>query len=320
MVEKFEREFEKTFDLKTNSVVAVNSGTSALHLAIKILGVVGEILLPANTFIATGLAILYTGCTPVFCDILSDGTIDPEDVRRKITTSTVAVIGVNWVGKECRMDELEEICSANGLSLIVDAAQSLGCEIRGDITCFSFQATKHLTTGDGGALVCKYSDDVEEAKRLRWFGISKKSVAGVLGEREYNLSYGGFKYHMNDYSAALGLANLLNVKQRLAYHSQLASTYFANLKTVTPIHYSGSFWAYPILVDDNYRFSLFCKDRGVPCSVIHRGIDRNIVFGGMNYSLTNQRNWEKTVTHLPIHTGMSSSDVMWICEEVNQYV
>jgi perosamine synthetase len=320
MVEKFEREFEKTFDLKTNSVVAVNSGTSALHLAIETLGVVGEILLPANTFIATGLAILYAGCTPVFCDILSDGTIDPDDVRRKITTSTVAVIGVNWAGKECKVEKLERICAQNGLLLIIDAAQSLGCRVGGDITCFSFQATKHLTTGDGGALVCKDDDDYDTAKELRWFGISKKTRAGVLGEREYNLQRVGFKYHMNDYSAALGLANLINVNERLIHHKLLAHTYFQHLYAAVPLHVDGSFWAYPILVDDVTRFSEFCRSRGVPCSIIHRGIDHNEIFGGTNYSLVYQRHWESRVTHLPIHVNMSIEDVLWICGEVNQYV
>ena len=119
VVRKFEHKFEKIFGLQKNSFVAVNSGTSALHLAIETLGIKGEILLPANTFIATGLAILYAGCVPVFCDILPDGTIDPDDVRSKIRMRTVAVIGVNWAGKRCQVDELETICNRNGIILII---------------------------------------------------------------------------------------------------------------------------------------------------------------------------------------------------------
>lgn len=324
VVKKFEEKFEETFGLMKNSFVAVNSGTSALHLAIETLGVKGKILLPANTFIATGLAILYAGCTPVFCDILDDGTIDPKDVKNKIAHDAVAVIGVNWAGKRCRIEELQLICEQNGyLSLIIDAAQSLGMDVGGDITCFSFQATKHLTTGDGGGLWCRDSYDYMVAKELRWFGISKDTKTGLLGERDYDLDRIGFKYHMNDFSASLGLANLWNIKDRLSLYKTLASVYEKNLKAemVIPVHIENSaFWAYPVRVDDVVRFTTFCRNKKVPCSIIHKGIDQNTLFGGLDYSLRNQRLWEATVTHLPIHTDMTVGDVEWICDEVNKYV
>jgi perosamine synthetase len=323
VVKKFEEKFEETFGLRKNSFVAVNSGTSALHLAIETLGVKGKILLPANTFIATGLAILYAGCTPVFCDILPDGTIDPEDVVRKITPDTVSIIGVNWAGKKCGYSALEAICFAATIPLIIDAAQSLGMDVGGDITCFSFQATKHLTTGDGGGLWCRDSYDYMAAKELRWFGISKDTKTGLLGERDYDLDRLGFKYHMNDFSASLGLANLWNIKDRLSLYKTLASVYEKNLKSLVaiPIHKENSaFWAYPVRVDDVVRFTKFCRDKKVPCSIIHRGIDQNKIFGGIDYRLSNQRVWEATVTHLPIHTDMANGDVEWICSEVNKYV
>lgn len=321
VVKRFEEEFEKVFGLKRNSFVAVNSGTSALHLALEVLGSKGKVLLPANTFVATGLAVLYAGCTPIFCDILDDGTIDPADVRRKITYDTVYVIGVNWAGKRCKIEELEKICKANSLLLIIDAAQSLGVEVGGDITCFSFQATKHLTTGDGGGLWCKDDDTYDDAKSSRWFGIEKSTEVGLLGERVYNLWGVGFKYHMNNYSAALGLANLWNIKDRLGWYKTLAGIYKQNLKSVLPLHdYDSAFWAYPILVDDVRRFTKFCKERDVPCSIIHRGIDHNSIFGGVNFSLSKQRQWEKRVTHLPIHCDLTIRDVEWICQEVNKYV
>lgn len=319
-VKKFEEEFERIFGLEKNSFVTVNSGTSALHLALSVLGCKGKVLLPANTFVATGMAILYAGCTPVFCDILPDGTIDHRDVARKITSDTVAVIGVNWAGKQCNYEMLQQLCDVNSMFLIIDAAQSLGMPVGGDITCFSFQATKHLTTGDGGGLWCKDPEDYRSAKSLRWFGISKDAQIGVLGEREYDMLWGGFKYHMNDYSAALGLANLRNIKDRLERYKILARVYKMELTTVQPIHNdNSSFWAFPIRVDNVHKFTEFCRNRNVPCSIIHRGIDNNRLFGGVDYSLKNQRDWEKTVTHLPIHMDMEISDVDWICEEVNKY-
>lgn len=321
-VRKFEEEFEQTFCLKTNSFVAVNSGTSALHLALEIIEKKGEVLLPANTFIATGLAVLYANCVPVFCDIQMDGTIDPDDVLRKITKNTVAVIGVNWAGKECLIDDLELICKKYGLYLIIDAAQSLGCRTSKDITCFSFQATKHLTTGDGGGLVCKDGNLYQKAKDLRWFGISKSTKTGLLGERVYNLDTFGYKYHMNDFAAALGRANLVNIKAVLFHYKTLARTYIQNLNTVQSVHpflSNNSYWAYPVRVNDVYSFSKFCREKEIPCSIIHRGIDHNSIFGGVNDSLKNQDIWEKTVTHLPIHASLSINDVMQICSKVNDY-
>lgn len=187
LVEEFEREFEKTFSLPEKSFVATNSGTSALHLALETLGVKGEVLLPANTFVATGMAVLMAGCTPVFCDILRDGTIDAVDAYKKITENTKAIIGVNWAGSVCSsLEDLEYICLGEDLKLIIDAAQSLGEGYGGDAVCFSFQATKHLTTGDGGGICFRHPVSAGAAKALRWFGIRKDTdVVGLLGEHWY---------------------------------------------------------------------------------------------------------------------------------------
>lgn len=324
LVEEFEREFEKTFSLPEKSFVATNSGTSALHLALETLGVKGEVLLPANTFVATGMAVLMAGCTPVFCDILRDGTIDAVDAYKKITENTKAIIGVNWAGSVCSsLEDLEYICLGEDLKLIIDAAQSLGEGYGGDAVCFSFQATKHLTTGDGGGICFRHPVSAGAAKALRWFGIRKDTdVVGLLGEREYDLKMVGYKYHMNDYAAALGLVNLVGVQERLWHYARIADYYAKNLRSVLPVHAhtgNNSYWAFPIEVDDVVRFTEFCREREIPCSIIHRGIDHNPVFGGP-YPLRIQREyWEKRITHLPIHMGISLDDASWICNEVNQY-
>lgn len=323
VVKEFERKFEETFNLPEGSFVSTNSGTSALHLALETLGVKGEVLLPANTFVATGMAVLMAGCTPVFCDILPDGTIDPADVERKISPRTGAVIGVNWAGKSCSIG-LERLC-LGVLPLIIDAAQSLGTSSLGDAVCYSFQATKHLTTGDGGGVYFSGYDNYYRAKDLRWFGISKDSEVGILGEREYELTQVGYKYHLNDYAAALGLANLEGIEGRLDWYRTIAAIYLdrLSLKSVVPVHENiddNAFWAFPIIPFDmdTVRFSEFCKEKGVSCSLIHRGIDHNPLFGGP-YVLPIQREWERRVTHLPVHSDMSVGDVEWICAKVNQY-
>jgi len=213
LVSKFELELAST--LKIKNVVALNSGTSALHLALILAGVGegDEVILPAQTFIASGLAIRYVKGTPVFADIqYLTGNIDPNSIRKKITNKTKAIMVVHWAGYPCDMIEIREIANEYGIPVIEDAAHALGASYKNtpigaisEITCFSFQAIKHLTTGDGGGLAITDEKMMKVAKKLRWFGIDRaSSPMDFLGERIYDADQIGFKYHMNDYAAALG--------------------------------------------------------------------------------------------------------------------
>src|SRR5262249_43887055 len=158
----FEQELATTLGLIRP--VAVNSGTSALHLALEVAGVGSgdEVILPAQTFVASGLSILMCDAAPVFADIQPfTGNIDPGSVRAKITARTKAIMPVHWGGYPCDMDEINAIARGHDLAVIEDAAHALGAIYKGRpvgalsrFTAFSFQAIKHLTTGDGGALCC----------------------------------------------------------------------------------------------------------------------------------------------------------------------
>jgi perosamine synthetase len=317
-VRRFEAALEGYLRLKSG-VVCTNSGTSALHLALATLGVGAgdEVIIPPLTFVATGLAVLYRGATPIFCDIASDGCIDPKKIPALITERTKAIIAVNWAGKACQISALEKIAKKHGVKLVIDAAQSFGHGMGGDITCFSFQATKHLTTGDGGAVVCK-PEYYEKARRLNWFGIDKaKDAAGPLGERIYNLDEVGYKYHMNNVAAAIGLANLQTVHERNDHRRAIADIYSKEL--LCPM-YADPMWAFPINVRDVDAFTRVCFAQNVPVSIIHRGIDHNHIFGGIRSGLTEMRKWEREVTHLPIHHEITKENAYWICERIKDYV
>ena len=144
--------------------VALNSGTVTLHLALIASGVGpgDEVIIPAQTFISTGLSVLYVGAKPVFADINKyDGNISVDSIKEKITPKTKAIIPVHWAGYPCDLDEINLIAKKNNLSVIEDAAHAFGSQYKskpiGSIsrfTSFSFQAIKNLTTGDGGALCC----------------------------------------------------------------------------------------------------------------------------------------------------------------------
>lgn len=321
---RFERAIENFLRFREGSVIATNSGTSALHLALKALGIGegDEVIVPPNTFVATGLAVLYCGARVVFADILPDGNIDPDEVRKKITAATKAIIAVNWAGKDCEAGELQKIADLHGVKFIIDAAQSFGSLLEADAVCYSFQATKHVTCGDGGAVYFKDPEDCETARKLSWFGIDRQNdLPDILGERVYNLSEVGFKYHMNNVSAAIGLANIENAGMMINLRKVIALQYELLLTSVQPIHKDNSvFWAYPVRVNDARRFSAYCEGAGVPHSIIHRGIDHNAIFGGVDNSLVEQRLWEQTVVHIPVHRELSPDDIWWICEKVNEYV
>lgn len=320
---KFERAVEDFHGYDKNTVVATNSGTSALHLALKTLGMGegDEVIIPPLTFVATGLAVLYCGAKPVFADIGEDGCISPSDVRKKICHKTKAVIAVNWAGKDFD-EELYEVVKKYGLKLIVDAAQSFGTRRDGDAVCFSFQATKHVTCGDGGAVYFPYPQDYKRGRRLSWFGIDKESdLPDILGERVYNLDEVGYKYHMNNIAAALGLGNIEAGVGIVWRRRNIASRYHSELHSVKPVHLgNSSYWAYPIRVADARRFSAYCEGAGVPHSIIHKGIDQYAIFGKLDESLTEMRRWERTVVHLPIHCAMTVEDVDFIIEKVSEYV
>jgi len=333
LARQFEHELAATLGLR--NPVSLNSGTSALHLALVLAGVGpgDEVILPAQTFVASGLSILMCGAQPVFADIQPmTGNIAPESIARKITPKTKAVMPVHWMGYPCDMDEINGIAADAGVAVIEDAAHALGATYRGKpvgalsrFTAFSFQAIKHLTTGDGGALCCLDAGDEGEARRRRWFGIDRdRDLPSALGERQYNLSHLGFKYHMNDLAAAVGLGNLADVPGVIHRHREIGALYRRELQGVsglTQLEHScdreSVHWAYTILVDRRSQFVSALASRGVPASVVHQRIDRNGVFGGLT-SLEGQDFFDRRQVALPIHVGMTDEDLQSVMGAVRQ--
>lgn len=320
-VENFEQAISNTFGYK--NCVAVNSGTSALHLALILSGVKpgDEVILPAQTFIATGLAILYCGAKPVFADIERDtGNINLLDVSKKVTDKTKAIICVSWGGTPCRLDNLWK----SNFAVIQDNAHALGSTYAnepianfGDFSCFSFQAIKQLTTGDGGMLTCKNPHDYYRAKKLRWFNIDRENdKTGFDGERLYNLNEIGYKYHMNNIAAAIGLGNLHDIKERQARRKWIADQYDAAIKYDLVNRDGSSDWLYTALVLDRDKFIRHMRSKNIPVSVVHKGIDRNSIFGGIDRSLVNQRYWDEHHICLPCHSGLTDEDVQKVCDAI----
>lgn len=326
------QEFEDILSIKYGfqNPITLNSGTATMRLALVAANIKAgdEVILPAQTFIATGHVILQCGAKPVFADINPyDGNISVDSVREKITEKTKAIIPVHWGGYPCDLDQINIIAKEKNITVIEDAAHAFGSKYRGDwignisdFTSFSFQAIKHLTTGDGGLLTCKDYDKSKLIRRLRWFDIDREnSNISILGEREYDATNIGFKYHMNDFSASLGLGNLKTLDEKLKRINEISKIYnheLSNVKGLSLMKYAddrvSSYWLFPITVEKRVDFILKLRENGIQTSVVHLGIDKNTVFGGKDYSLVNQRWFDENQIHIPIHYDLTNDDIWHI--------
>lgn len=334
LVNEFEHQLSKELGLV--NPVTVNSGSSALHLALVLAGIKpgDEVICPAQTFVASALVILQERAVPVFADIQYEtGNIEPASIESKITAKTKAIMPVHWGGYPCDMDEITAIAKKHNLTVIEDAAHSLGATYKGrpigtisDFTCFSFQAIKHLTTGDGGAICCPDNTLAHNAVVRRWFGIDRaNSQQSILGERDYNIDIVGYKYHLNDYAAALGLANLVDFSKRLHRRRDIADIYRKEFAAVQGIKLfdvepdrEHAYWLFGMHVECRDEFIRSLLSRGISASVVHQRIDRNTVFGGKRNDLFMQAKFDETQIHLPLHDGLSDEDVTYIVESVKQ--
>ena len=332
MVRRFETEM--TARLGLANPVAVNSGTSALHLALSVAGIGrgDEVILPAQTFVATGLAVLMLGAKPVFSDIEpTTGNIDAGAIEREVTDRTRAVIPVHWGGYPCDLDAVNTVAVRHGAAVIEDAAHALGAAYRdrpvgavSRFTAFSFQAVKHLTTGDGGALCCTLDADARAARACRWFGIDRDaSSPTILGERNYDISTLGYKHHMNDLAAAVGLGNLEDFTTRLARRRENGRRYREGLEGVPGLALPASeqdrthaYWLFTVLVDRREDLIRMLGARGIPASVVHLRIDRNSIFGGRRDDLPGQAEFDRRQVSLPVHEGLTDEEIGSVIDAV----
>jgi len=230
--------------------VVFSSGTAALHAAVFAarIGPGDEVITTPMTFAATANCVLYQGGKPVFADVQPDTlNIDPEEIGKKVTSRTKAIIPVDYTGQPCDLNEIKEIARKHGLIVIEDAAHALGATYQGrrigslsDMTIFSFHPVKLITTGEGGAVV---TDEPELARRLRIFrnhGITTEArEREEAGDWFYEMVYLGYNYRLTDIQCALGLSQMNKLDSWLARRREIARRYdeaFAGLPEImTPV-------------------------------------------------------------------------------------
>lgn len=257
---KFIKEFEDKFSdyLGIKYATGVSNGTTALHLALETLGIGegDEVIVPTFTYIASVSSILYTGATPIFVDSLaSTWQMDPEDIKKKITPRTKAIMPVHLYGQVCEMDEICKIANENKLFIIEDCAEAFGSKYKdkyagtfGNISTFSFYGNKTITTGEGGMLVTNDYYLYDKAYHLKMHGVSR--------DREYWHDVIGYNYRMTNICAAIGLAQLEKADEHIKQKIKLAKRYNELLKDlpVVPLKEAkntvNTFWMYSILVEN----------------------------------------------------------------------
>jgi dTDP-4-amino-4,6-dideoxygalactose transaminase len=244
-VRRFEEDFANYVGCQ--HAVAVNSATAALHLALAAVGIEedDEVLVPTMTFAATAEVVLYFKAKPVLVDCRRDTfNLDPDQIEKAITAKTKAIIPVHIAGQACDMDRIMEIARVHDLRVIEDAAHALPSRYQGkmigtigDITCFSFYATKTITTGEGGMATTESLEWADRMRIMGLHGISKDAWKRYTAEGSwyYEILYPGFKYNLTDIAAAIGIEQLKKCRRFWECRQRYATLYNEGLQDVPGI-------------------------------------------------------------------------------------
>lgn len=298
------------------------------------------------TFIATVNAILYAGATPILADI--DGqtyNIDPTQIRQKITSRTKAIIPVHFAGHPCEMDEIMEIADRYKLYVIEDAAHAVGADYKGerigsigDITCFSFYATKGMTTGEGGMITTKWEDLHRKMEMLSLHGMDTDAWKRYSpdGKVRWEIEALGYKYNMTDLQASLGIHQLRKLNGFIEKRSTLAECYNKELMKCKAVaiptrrwNITHSWYIYPIL------FNPLCPDKfnrfDLADSLRNMGIGTGVHFIAVykqpyyarfgwpgNYPMSSYVS--DRILSLPLFTKMTEEDVKRVCNTLKAVI
>ena len=344
VTERFEKAFSEL--LGGGFAVAVSNGTAALHLALACLGLTegDEVILPSLTFVATANAVLYVRATPVFDDIVSKDNlnISPEEIEKKVTKKTKAVLVMHYGGYPCDMKSIIETARRYGLHVVEDAAHSPGAEYQnkkcgaiGELGCFSFFANKNLVTGEGGMLFTQHKTLAEKARRIRSHGMKALSWDKYRGHLySYDIEELGYNYRTTEIQSALGLVQLGKLGRNNLRRKRLVEVYRKELQEAEGIsmpfsHYSGrpSYHLFPILLDSSMereRVMDGLKRHGIQTSIhyppIHLFSLYRKQFGYQKGMLPKTEEVSRREVTLPLHPRMDTKDVKWIVGKLKDVI
>ena len=315
------------------NVCLTNSCTSALDLARHMceVGKGDEVITTAMTCMATNLPFYQVGAKLVFADIQPEtGNIDPGEIESKITERTKAIVFVHWAGRPADLRAIHAIANRHGIPVVEDAAHALGAVYDGvkigahsDFVCFSFQAIKHLSTADGGAIACKRAEDSERIRRLRWFGLDRSRKDTQRWSQD--IPEGGYKYHMNNLNAAIGIEQLKSIDSLIDSHRRHAARYDdeinnSKIEKLKPFESGESAcWIYSLLVEDRESFQAYLAEHQVASDWVHVRNDQYSIFSEFRTALPNVDSFERRLINIPVGWWLSDQDVDHVIRIVNDY-
>ena len=335
LVDDFEKKFSNQFCDKM-PVIAVGSGTDALHLAYILSNIKkdDEIICPVFTCTATNIPLLYIGAKIKFADIDPKTlNISIESVEKLITKKTKAIVFVNYGGILNNLEKLNKIAKKNKIILIQDAAQSLGARYKrksitkySDFTIFSFQAIKHITSGDGGALTVRNKLHEKKGKRIRWFGIDRPKKQG--GTWENDIKEVGYKYQLTDLGACLLLDSMREYKSIRSHRNSIYKTYLKyiiqnkKIKCVQSIDKNAEevMWLFTVITPYKDLLQKKLRERNIETNQVHFRNDRYSIFKkfSQNKTFKNMDIIQDKYLVLPMHTKMTISDAKRVSQEINK--
>ena len=333
-------EFERAFAgyVGAPHCVGLNSGTAALDLAMILAGVGpgDEVIVPTITFVATAHAVLHRGAKVIFADV-DPGTLNIsfDDVAAKLTPRTKAVVPVHYAGRPVDVRALKKLVGER-VAVIEDCAHAAGASYygrrvgaEGNLSCFSFHAVKNLATGDGGALVTSDRALADRAKRLRWLGIDRDTWTRTEENRQYwwryNVTELGYKCHMNDLTAAIGLVQLEKLDAMNARRREIVRMYNEQLAGVveTPPDDTDEFrsaWhIYCIRADRRDDLAVHLQRHGVSTGVHYFPIHLYENCYGPQSPLPVAERGIKRMMSLPIFPDLADDQVTHICETIRRF-
>ena len=326
VVENFERKFEEF--IGSGHTLSLNSGTAALHIALILAGVKegDEVISTAMTAEPTNVAIKMIGAKVRWADVdYETGNIAPKAIELAINEKTKAIIVVDYAGTPVDVKSIQEISLKYNIPVIEDAAHALGTTYNGKktgnhfpFTVFSFQAIKHLTTIDGGALQIQDKELYEKGKLIRWFGLDKK-----LTRLENDIQIQGYKYHMNNVNATIGLVQLETIDELLHKYSTIGKYLDLNLNGLpgleTVVHYpssESSYWLYTLKVDRREDFIKMMADNGFMASEIHKRNDLHTYLNDYPSEMPNLDRFYSRLVHIPCGWWVTIED----CEKMIELI
>jgi len=339
----FEEAFKTYLDVDYS--ISLNSATAALHLALKAIGLKrdDEVIIPTHTFIATAEVVTYFDAIPILCDVEEDThNIDVSKIELLITNKTKAIIPVHFAGQPCDMDEIYKIAQKYNLKIIEDAAHALPSKYKGeligtlkntDVTCFSFYATKTLSTGEGGMATTSNEEYAKSIKRNRLHGISQDAWDRYAkkGSWYYEVIDNGYKYNTTDMNASLGLEQLKKLEWMNEKRKDIAMAYneaFANEPNIiTPFikeDRESSWHLYVIKINNRDEIIEKLKVLGIGTSVhfipVHKHpfYQRKYNYKDELYHVSNKI--FKESLSLPIYPSMNADDIAYVIENVIELV